>query len=58
MEIGWPDPAPQIAQIRATLGETAFTEAWREGRAMTLAEAAAYALEDAAGPSVGPVAVG
>ena len=45
MEGGWPDPAPR-AQIRATLGEKAFAEAWGEGRAMTLAEPAAYALEE------------
>jgi tetratricopeptide (TPR) repeat protein len=57
MEVGWPDPAPQVAQIRATLGEKAFAEAWGEGRAMTFAESTAYALEDAGGPSVGPVAV-
>ena len=57
MEVGWPDWAPQIAQIRATLGEKAFAEAWGEGGAMTFAESTAYALEDAAGPSVGPGAV-
>ncbi|HEY2218082.1 MAG TPA: BTAD domain-containing putative transcriptional regulator [Gaiellaceae bacterium] len=57
MEVGWPDWAPQIAQIRATLGEKAFAEAWGEGRAMTFAESTAYALENAAGPSVGRGAV-
>jgi tetratricopeptide (TPR) repeat protein len=57
MEVGWPDPAPEIAQIRAALGEKAFAEAWGEGRAMTLADSAAYALEDAARPSVAPVPV-
>jgi hypothetical protein len=46
MEVGWPDPAPRIAQIRATLGEEAFAEAWRVGRAMSLADSAAYALEE------------
>lgn len=35
-----------IATARATVGEEAFRAAWEEGRAMLLAEALAYALED------------
>lgn len=35
-----------IAQIRAALGEATFTACWAEGRAMTLEQAIAYALQD------------
>ncbi len=35
-----------IAAIRTQLGETAFAEAWTAGRAMTQAQAIAYALEN------------
>ncbi|MEO8395646.1 MAG: helix-turn-helix domain-containing protein [Chloroflexota bacterium] len=37
-----------LATLRAQLGETAFTEAWEKGRAMTLAQVVAYALADEA----------
>jgi hypothetical protein len=46
MEVGWPDPAEQIAQLRSALGENAFDVAWGEGRAMTFAESISYALQD------------
>src|SRR5262249_17392573 len=36
-----------LARARATLGEAAFEAAAAEGRAMSLAQAVAYALEDA-----------
>jgi hypothetical protein len=36
-----------VAVARAQLGETAFAAAWAEGRAMTLEQAVAYALEEA-----------
>jgi hypothetical protein len=34
---------------RTALGERAFTQAWAEGQAMSLKEAAAHALEEAGG---------
>jgi hypothetical protein len=39
----WED---DLAAVRATLGEAAFEVAWAEGRAMTLEQAIADALED------------
>jgi predicted ATPase/DNA-binding SARP family transcriptional activator len=42
----WPDAAPDIARLRSALGEQVFTDAWAQGAAMTLDEAAAYALEE------------
>ena len=44
-EVGWPDHARHVADLRAELGEEAFNEAWAQGRAMTLDESVAYALE-------------
>jgi predicted ATPase/DNA-binding SARP family transcriptional activator len=41
------DIAPVVAAAQAALGEEAFTAAWAEGRAMTLEQAIAYAVEDA-----------
>jgi predicted ATPase/DNA-binding SARP family transcriptional activator len=38
--------AAEIAPARDMLGEEAFTAAWAEGRAMTLSEAIAYALDE------------
>jgi len=35
----------ELTPIRVALGEMNFTDAWNEGRAMTLGQAAAYALE-------------
>ena len=40
------DTDREQAQVRAALGETAFAVAWAEGRAMSLEEAVAYALEE------------
>ncbi len=34
-----------VAAVRSTLSEEAFAAAWAEGRAMTLEQAIAYALE-------------
>jgi hypothetical protein len=34
-----------VAPLRAALGEEAFAAAWAAGRAMTLEQAIAYALE-------------
>ena len=39
---------PSVASLRTTLGEEAFEAAWEEGRAMTLEQAIAYALDEAA----------
>ena len=35
-----------VESLRASLGESAFAEAWKQGRAMTLDEAVDYALLD------------
>ena len=35
-----------LAIARANLDEVTFTQAWSEGRAMTMEQAIAYALED------------
>ena len=43
----WPDPAPQVARLRAELGERAFAETWAQGIAMTLDQSLAYALAEA-----------
>ena len=37
-----------MARLRNAVGEAEFGEAWAEGRAMTLEQAVAYALDDAA----------
>jgi hypothetical protein len=39
----------RIATVRLGMGEQAWEEAWRKGRAMTLDEAVSYALEEEAG---------
>jgi predicted ATPase/class 3 adenylate cyclase len=39
----------RISAVRSGMGEEAWEEAWRKGRAMTLVEAVSYALEEAAG---------
>jgi predicted ATPase/DNA-binding SARP family transcriptional activator len=38
-EVGWPDPAPNLDDLRAEVGEVAFDEEWKRGRAMTLLDA-------------------
>ena len=48
-----PDEEPNVATIRAQLGEAAFAAAWAEGRSMTLEQAIAYALEGSVANSVG-----
>jgi predicted ATPase len=37
-EVGWPDPAPNLDELRARLGDVTFEEEWVRGRAMTLLE--------------------
>ena len=44
-----------IAMLRTRLGDDAFAAAWAEGRAMTLEQAIAYALELGATDSAEPV---
>jgi hypothetical protein len=39
-----------VAVARARLGEAAFVAAWEEGRALSLDQAVAYALEERASP--------
>jgi hypothetical protein len=39
----------RISTVRFGMGEEAWVEAWRKGRAMTLVEAVSYALEKEAG---------
>jgi hypothetical protein len=36
----------RISAVRSGMGEEAWDEAWRKGRAMTLDEAVSYALEE------------
>jgi hypothetical protein len=36
----------RISAVRSSMGEQAWEEAWRKGRAMTLDEAVSYALEE------------
>jgi len=36
----------EVAEARDTLGEEAFDTAWQEGKAMTLEQTVAYALQD------------
>jgi predicted ATPase/DNA-binding SARP family transcriptional activator/DNA-binding CsgD family transcriptional regulator/Tfp pilus assembly protein PilF len=38
----------RISAVRSSMGEEAWEEAWRKGRAMTLGEAVSYALEEEA----------
>jgi predicted ATPase/DNA-binding SARP family transcriptional activator len=42
----WPDPAPEIAELRAELGEEEFGQAWARGREMSVQEAIDSALEE------------
>ena len=46
----WPDPAPNIAQLQSLLGERRFAEAWAQGKAMTLDQSIAHALDLATAP--------
>ena len=47
-DVGWPHPDHErhVADLRSMLGEEAFAEIWAHGRAMTLAESLAYALDE------------
>ena len=46
-ELGWPDPTPDIDDLRARVGEERFEEEWARGRAMTIIEA----IDQASGSS-------
>ena len=41
----WPDPAPQIAELRSALGDAEFEQAWARGRAMTTRDAIDDAID-------------
>lgn len=38
-ELGWPDPAPNLDELRSRVGDATFEEQWERGRALTLLEA-------------------
>ena len=42
----------RISAVRSGMGEEAWEEAWRKGRAMTLDEAISYALGEEAAPDL------
>jgi hypothetical protein len=52
----YPGPRARLARrlgaVRAASGAAAFTSAWAQGRAMTLEQAVADALEDVEGPTL------
>jgi predicted ATPase/DNA-binding SARP family transcriptional activator len=43
-EVGWPDPTPNLDDLRSRLGEETFDEEWARGRAMSLIEAIDQAI--------------
>ena len=45
-EVGWPDPTPDLDDLRSRVGEEAFDEEWTRGRAMTLLEAIDQAIPE------------
>jgi predicted ATPase/DNA-binding SARP family transcriptional activator len=38
-QVGWLDPAPNLDELRAQVGEATFDQEWERGRALTLLEA-------------------
>ena len=44
-EVGWPDPTPNLDDLRARVGEEPFEEEWERGRAMSLLEAIDQAID-------------
>jgi tetratricopeptide (TPR) repeat protein len=38
-ELAWPDPTPNLDELRARVGEARFEEEWERGRTMTVLEA-------------------
>ena len=49
-EVGWPDPTPNLAELRSLVGEEAFAEEWARGRAMTIIAA----IDQVIGPQTRP----
>ena len=45
-EVGWPDPTPNLDDLRAWVGEDTFEEEWARGRAMTLIQAIDQAIPE------------
>ncbi len=45
-EVGWPDPTPNLDDLRARVGEGTFEEEWARGRAMTLIQAIDQAIPE------------
>ena len=45
-EVGWPDPMPNLGELRARVGEETFEEEWSRGRAMSLIEAIDQAIDE------------
>ena len=45
-EVGWPDPTPNLDDLRSRVGEETFAEEWARGRAMTLLEAIDQAVPE------------
>ncbi len=45
-EVGWPDPTPNLDDLRSRVGEGAFAEEWARGRAMTVIDAIDQAIGD------------
>ena len=43
-ELGWPDPTPNLDDLRSRIGEETFEEEWARGRAMSLIEAIDQAI--------------
>ena len=43
-EVGWPDPTPNLDDLRSRVGEEAFAEEWARGRAMTIVDAIDQAI--------------
>jgi hypothetical protein len=51
-EVGWPDPTPNLDDLRARVGEEPFEEEWARGRAMSLVEAIDQATGEQSAPGV------
>jgi predicted ATPase/DNA-binding SARP family transcriptional activator len=50
-EVGWPDPAPDLDDLRDRVGEATFEKEWERGCAMTLLEAIDEARGDQPEPA-------
>jgi predicted ATPase len=48
-EIGWPNPTPNLDDLRSRVGEETFEEEWMRGRAMTLLDAIDQASPESSG---------